>query len=76
MKCLFIGGRAAGRIIDVEDFVSNIQIPIPEPGGFGADVYRRGYIRNSSGENVCVFHRNGEDPIEILMNFYAEAHSK
>lgn len=73
MKCLFIGGKAAGRIIDVDDFVSNIQIPIPQPNGFGVAVYRRGYIKNSSGESVCIFHLHGEDPIEILMNFYAEA---
>lgn len=73
MKCLFIGGPKAGFFIDVDDFVSNVQIPIPQPDGFGVFVYHRGYIKNASGDNVCIFYPHGEDPIEMLMKFYSEA---
>lgn len=73
MKCLFIGGPKAGFFIDVYDSVSNIQIPIPQSGEFGAFVYNRGYIKNASGDSSCVFYPHGEDPIEMLMKFYSEA---
>ena len=66
MKCLFIGGPKAGAVIDVDPLASNAAIPVAG----GQVIYRRGHVKNASGESRCVFHLQGEDPLDALMNYY------
>lgn len=72
MRCLFIGGPKAGCVIDVDDRIGNVEIPIDG----GVFRYVKGQIQNAGCQRVCIFHSNGEDPLITLMNFYAEAHKQ
>lgn len=79
MKCLFIGGPAAGRIVEVDLTLSNVRIPYRcDESGFSDLIYHRFYVRDLKGETHSVFIQRDtdgeiEDPLVTLMNFYAEA---
>lgn len=73
MKALFIGGPKAGLNIDVDGFVHSVGIPVLGENGWGQVVYHRRQIRTASGSLVDIFSCDSEDPLLILMNFYAEA---
>lgn len=70
-QCLFIGGPAAGKMIEVDLKISNISIPKLMDGGFGEVVYGRRYLRDSDGISHSVFCLRDADPLTELMNAYA-----
>lgn len=69
MKALFIGGPKAGCVIDIAPTLRFVDIPVP--GG----VYRYRVRELDGGFNVahqiCV--SDDLNPLQVLMNFYAEA---
>lgn len=92
MKCLLIGGHAAGRVMDVapgQPFIS-VPEPITSPttlltiGGASVDgavrysVYKLDCAFDKKGnQHVVYVEENSGDPLHTLMDFYASAdHSK
>ncbi|MNQ58440.1 hypothetical protein D3C85_726460 [compost metagenome] len=89
MKCLFIGGHAAGKIINVLD--GQPFIGLPEPIGAPARItdfdaaprdmpyrhteYARHIITDRRGERHTLYAEIGiVDPLIELMDFYASVH--
>lgn len=73
MRCLFIGGPAAGQVLTVKEGVSWVSFPIPAPGGYGEFRYCLRKIKDDTGNmhTVCT----AGDPLVELMKFY-ELHAK
>jgi len=87
MKALFIGGPAAGKMIEVDNRVLKVMIPAPKPPGyysvenasakvdssFSYRAYFRISMTDNAGKEHFVFADPDCDPLLTLMNFYAEA---
>ena len=85
MKCLFIGGHAAGKMIDVDERRTWIRVAIPNrtPAEFSdlnsasvewaaeEIIYHRERVTSKTGRSVWVFVSEDCDcALEALMDFY------
>lgn len=85
-QCLFIGGPAAGRMIEVDTDRRFIQMPvtptiqaylrdkasIPTTSSFSLVTYERDYATDKSGRRYTMYVEQGiDDPLIALMNAYA-----
>lgn len=87
MKALFIGGPAAGKMIEVDSRLSMVAIPASKPAGYyspreatkevdSSFSYRHYYritMTDNTGKEHVAFADPDCDPLLTLMNFYAEA---
>lgn len=89
MKCLFIGGSHAGKIIEVDTRRSWIAMPgrlssaARLEHAFDApvkdelvkhEIYRIDFATDKSGNRHALYvEENSGDPLILLMNFYAKA---
>lgn len=85
-QCLFIGGPAAGRMIEVDTDRRFVQIPVipttpaysrgeestPTTSFFSVVTYERDYATDKSGRRHTLYVEQGiDDPLIELMNAYA-----
>lgn len=88
MKCLFIGGHAAGRIIDVDIRRDRIvlpdlpktpatlfseEIPYPVNAVFRETTYKWDCLTGKEGARTSVYVAEGVDALGALMDFYANS---
>lgn len=75
MRCLFIGGPAAGQVLTVKSGIKFVEFPIAEPKGFGAYQYRVRHLSDGFNEPHTICVSDGVNPLVELMKFY-ELHAK
>ena len=86
MKCLFIGGPAAGKTIEVGVAKGNVRVPIMKPNQAAghrdninlyvfefATYVRYCAIDKAGNRHILYVESSISDPLIELMNFYAEA---
>lgn len=86
MKCLFIGGHAAGKIIDVDIRNTYVRMPIqvqtaavfssdnqkPVDGVFQEETYKWDSVTGKDGKRISIYVADGIDPLAELMEFYGK----
>lgn len=84
MKCLFIGGHAAGKIIDVDIRQAHVRVPFctqttavfsagnqePVDSVFEEETYKWGFLADRDGKRISIYVADGVDPLAELMEFY------
>lgn len=89
MKCLFIGGPAAGRVMDVDIRQTYIRVPVitqtpatlyseagtePVNSKIKETIYKFDCATGKDGKRRVLYVAEGSgDPLDTLLNFYATA---
>lgn len=75
MRCLFIGGPLAGKVLSVRPDIKFVEHPVALNNGWGAIRYDVCRLEDENGDTYPICVTGDENPIVTLMNCY-ELHAK
>ena len=70
MRCLFIGGPAAGQVLTVKPGIKFVEFPTPVTNGFATYQYRVERLSDGFNEPHTICVSDDVNPLVELIKFY------